>query len=251
MDQIALAAGKKFCPAAFSRLPTFAAKLLAAETVQRIITGSGILLFAGMLFVRVSQISRFQLKAVWLEEVALYALFVLAYALRTRPVHRAIGWWRMLVPPLAAVLPFALLLTPVSPGLITHTCELHAVLWTMALGTALTAWSVAAARKAFSILVECRVLCRGGPYRCFRHPMYLGEILTALAVCVWRPSPSNAIVFSVFVLLQCVRARWEETELLEFLPGYEEFARSALWFWPISARSGQRSSRSIDPALGT
>ena len=65
-----------------------------------------------------------------------------------------------------------------------------------------------------------------------RHPMYLGEILTGAAVCTWRFSLANLILFTTFLSLQLFRSRIEERKLLQFFrEEYSAFASMILFFF--------------------
>jgi protein-S-isoprenylcysteine O-methyltransferase Ste14 len=55
-------------------------------------------------------------------------------------------------------------------------------------------------------------------------------MLTAAAVTVWRLSAPEVGVFIAFVLVQVVRARWEERKLARAFPEYAVFARTSWWF---------------------
>ncbi len=49
-------------------------------------------------------------------------------------------------------------------------------------GLAYSVWGLAYLRRSFSIIPEARRLVTGGPYALSRHPVYLGEIATALGI---------------------------------------------------------------------
>jgi protein-S-isoprenylcysteine O-methyltransferase Ste14 len=71
----------------------------------------------------------------------------------------------------------------------------------------------------------------GGPYRWVRHPVYLGEILTAVAVCAWRFSPANVLLFLAFAAAQGLRARAEEEKLARNFPEYAAWSRGSWWLF--------------------
>src|ERR1700704_240325 len=50
------------------------------------------------------------------------------------------------------------------------------------IGLAYAVWGLAYLRRSFSIVPEARLLVTGGPYAFSRHPVYLGEIITAIGV---------------------------------------------------------------------
>jgi protein-S-isoprenylcysteine O-methyltransferase Ste14 len=54
-------------------------------------------------------------------------------------------------------------------------------------------------------------------------------MLTALAVTVWRFSLLNIAIFTVFVIVQLLRARWEEKKLARVFPAYGEYCAEAKW----------------------
>jgi len=49
-------------------------------------------------------------------------------------------------------------------------------------GLAYAVWGLAFLRRSFSIIPEARRLVTGGPYAFSRHPVYLGEIVTAIGI---------------------------------------------------------------------
>ena len=68
----------------------------------------------------------------------------------------------------------------------------------------------------------------GGPYRVVRHPVYLGEIVSAVGLLLARPSAVIALIFLAFVGLQCWRALFEERALASAFPEtYPAYAASA------------------------
>ena len=174
---------------------------------------------------RVAAYGDFASKPLWAAETAVFLVVLLAYLTRVDPRERAAGVREVLVPIVGALLPFALLLTA------PRADHAPAAFWAMTAGTALTVWGIATLRRSFSIAVEARELVTGGPYRFVRHPVYAGEIVTALAVAAWRWSWTNAMIAALFVAIQLVRARAEEAKLARALPGYAAFARGAPWLW--------------------
>jgi protein-S-isoprenylcysteine O-methyltransferase Ste14 len=80
--------------------------------------------------------------------------------------------------------------------------------------------------------VEARDLVISGPYRFVRHPIYLGEMLTALAIAVWRFSLLNFFIITLFIVIQLLRAKWEEDKLAQVFPGYSIYADKTSWLFP-------------------
>ena len=101
----------------------------------------------------------------------------------------------------------------------------------MTAATVLTVWGLWTLKRSFSITVEARDLVTNGPYRFIRHPIYLGEMLTALAVAFWRFSLLNLFIFTLFVVIQLFRAKWEEEKLVKVFPDYKKYSLLSLWPW--------------------
>ena len=102
----------------------------------------------------------------------------------------------------------------------------------MTVTTALTLWGLWTIRRSFSITVEARDLVISGPYRWIRHPIYSGEILTALAIAVWRFSLLSFFIITSFIVIQMLRAKWEEGKLAQVFPGYSIYAAKTSWPFP-------------------
>jgi protein-S-isoprenylcysteine O-methyltransferase Ste14 len=180
---------------------------------------------------RITQYAIYRFKPLWVVETLIYVVFIVSYGVRIDPVDRARGFKEVVVPLVGAMLPFALLATPPSPFIAGSTLRLTLVFAWMTASTALTVWGLWSLRRAFSITVEARGLVTRGPYCWFRHPVYLGEMLTAFAVAAWRASVANVVIFLVFVVVQLCRSRFEEMKLGRVVPGYAAYARRTFWFW--------------------
>lgn len=176
------------------------------------------------LFLRLTQYNDFAFKPLWLAETLLFFFLAIAFGFRKDPIDRSRGFVEIVIPLIGSVLPFALLFTKPSPWLLGNEAMLTAVFGWMTIATAFTAWGMWTLRHSFSITVEARELVTTGPYRFFRHPIYLGEICVAAAVVVWRWSIVNVIIFFLFVCMQIVRARREEKKLRRVFPEYGRFS---------------------------
>jgi protein-S-isoprenylcysteine O-methyltransferase Ste14 len=86
-------------------------------------------------------------------------------------------------------------------------------------------WSLAYLRRSLSIIPEARRLATGGPYRIVRHPLYLFEIMAALAVLASGPGAIAVASFLGFVAMQMTRARFEERLLAGAFSEYADYAR--------------------------
>jgi protein-S-isoprenylcysteine O-methyltransferase Ste14 len=123
----------------------------------------------------------------------------------------------------ATMMPFAFpLLSAAPPRAGVHL----AVLGSDALLVAGTAWSVWALRslgRNLSVLPQARGLADRGPYRWVRHPLYTGELASALGLTIAAGTPAAAITWVILCLLQGYRAAREEQVLLQALPGYPAY----------------------------
>src|SRR5438128_3120012 len=101
------------------------------------------------------------------------------------------------------------------------------------IGLAYSVWGLAYLRRSFSIIPEARRLVTGGPYRLSRHPVYLGEIATAIGVNLATAGWLSAIAIVYFIVCELLRIRWEERILaLTFPNEYPEYARSVPRYLP-------------------
>jgi protein-S-isoprenylcysteine O-methyltransferase Ste14 len=72
----------------------------------------------------------------------------------------------------------------------------------------------------------------GGLYRYARHPIYSGLLLTMASITVASGSVSRLLTLGVLVLLLTVKARWEETRLMQRFQGYADYAARTPRFVP-------------------
>jgi protein-S-isoprenylcysteine O-methyltransferase Ste14 len=184
---------------------------------------------------RIGQYNLYLIKPLWVVETIIYAIFIISYSIRINPVARSQGLGEIAVPLVGGVLPFALLLSPPNPFIADNLLNLRVVFYWMVSTTAFTIWGLWTIRRSFSITVEARALVTDGPYRWIRHPVYIGEMFTALAVTIWRLSLLNTILFTLFVVIQLYRARLEEEKLGRIFPDYSAYALRAKWFWRYKA----------------
>jgi protein-S-isoprenylcysteine O-methyltransferase Ste14 len=92
------------------------------------------------------------------------------------------------------------------------------------LGTIVATISVFSLGRSFSVFPQARRLVTRGPYRIVRHPIYLAELVMAIAI-VWdieQPWPVMMMCFAGGV--QIMRMRFEEQILSEAFPSYREYA---------------------------
>ncbi len=100
-------------------------------------------------------------------------------------------------------------------------------------GLAYSVWALAYLRRSFSIIPEARRLVTGGPYRLSRHPVYLGEILTAIGINLATTGWLGALAILYFIGCELLRMRWEEGVLSRAFPAdYPEYARTVPRYAP-------------------
>jgi protein-S-isoprenylcysteine O-methyltransferase Ste14 len=113
-----------------------------------------------------------------------------------------------------------------SPQLAT---TIHLVaLASLALGQGLFTWAMAS-NKFFSCVVRIQVdrahtVASGGPYRCVRHPGYVGMIVSLLAASVALGSLWALVPAGLTACLYVIRTALEDKALLEELDGYRDYA---------------------------
>ena len=100
-------------------------------------------------------------------------------------------------------------------------------------GLAYSVWGLAYLRRSFSIIPEARRLVTGGPYSLSRHPVYLGEVTTAIGVNLATAGWLSAVAIVYFLACELMRIRWEERILaLTFPTEYPEYARRVPRYLP-------------------
>jgi len=205
-------------------------KVVPVKWLHRIIRAGMLVVVLIFLVIRFRQYDTFLFKPLWAAETLLYIIVAIAVAVRSDPVDRSRGVAEIIVPLIGSVLPFALLLQAPAAWINGKPFLLNVVFCWMTIASGFTAWGLWSLRSSFSITVEARSLVTHGPYRWVRHPVYLGEILASAAVMAWRWSLLNLAIFVLFVTIQLLRARWEESKLRRTFPEYTTFSTRSRWF---------------------
>jgi protein-S-isoprenylcysteine O-methyltransferase Ste14 len=105
-------------------------------------------------------------------------------------------------------------------------------------GLAYSVWGLAYLRRSFSIIPEARRLVMGGPYSLSRHPVYLGEIATAIGVNLATAGWLGAAAIAYFIGCELLRIRWEEGVLARAFPNdYPRYARRVPRYFPSLFKS--------------
>ena len=110
------------------------------------------------------------------------------------------------------------------------------------MGLVYSVWGLAYLRRSFSITPEARRLVTGGPYRLSRHPVYLGEIATAIGVNLATAGWPGALALVYFVGAELLRMRWEEGVLSKAFPAdYPAYAGRVPRYFPNPFRASSKS----------
>jgi protein-S-isoprenylcysteine O-methyltransferase Ste14 len=148
--------------------------------------------------------------------ITFLGLTVLLFVIRRPVLGRHAGWRGGLV---ALVGTFLLNVVGFLP--VASSASTEAVLASSAvivLGTLFTMWSLATLGRCFGLMPEARGLVRRGPYAWVRHPVYLGELTSALGMLIVKPHPIIVGLYLAFVGLQYWRTLFEEQALAEAFP---------------------------------
>ncbi len=105
-------------------------------------------------------------------------------------------------------------------------------------GLAYSVWGLAYLRRSFSIIPEARRLVTGGPYGLSRHPVYLGEVATAIGVNLATAGWLSALAIAYFLACELMRIHWEERILALSFPSYLKYARRVPRYLPNPFRRG-------------
>jgi len=90
--------------------------------------------------------------------------------------------------------------------------------------TAGAVWGLLTLRLSFGIFPAARRLVTGGPYRLVRHPLYVCEILSGLAMMVSNGHLVVIALVAVFCGLQVTRIHYEESLLSRSFPEWTAWA---------------------------
>jgi protein-S-isoprenylcysteine O-methyltransferase Ste14 len=156
---------------------------------------------------------------------AFYALIIWCYLRRSRAVATSGSVTGYAAAVTATLLPLTLpLLRGVPPGVLQQYVGYLLVVG----GTGWAVWSVRFLGRSISVIAQAREVVDRGPYRLVRHPLYVGELVSALGVAIVVGTVWALCGWVVLCVLQGYRALREEQVLLQALPGYRSYrARTA------------------------
>lgn len=153
------------------------------------------------------------------------SLPMLIVVVRHRPVARIHGLMPKVVALAGTFLPmsFILLRYHQPQPAITLICSVILVV-----GGSLTVWTWLHLGRSFSLMAEARKLSTSGPYRLVRHPLYLFEQMSVVAVCILYASPVATLILAVQIACQLQRIANEERLLSQTFPEYVAY-RKTTW----------------------
>lgn len=152
--------------------------------------------------------------------VLFYLLIIWCYLRRTRAAATSRSVTAHLAAVTGTMAPFAFPLLPParpSPGR-----ELAADVLLVA-GLAWSLWALGSLGRSLSMVAQARQLADRGPYRWVRHPLYTGELVSALGLAAAIGTVAAVAVWLALCGLQAYRALREEQLLLHALPGYRNY----------------------------
>jgi protein-S-isoprenylcysteine O-methyltransferase Ste14 len=148
--------------------------------------------------------------------VAFVALMVALFAVRSPVSGQHASRTQAAVAILGTFIVSAVGFLPVQPSSATLNLLISSVF--LLAGTAFASWSLATLGGCFGVFPEVRGLVLRGPYRWIRHPVYAGEIISALGIVAVKPHPLTIGLVLTFVGLQYWRTLFEERALISAFP---------------------------------
>jgi protein-S-isoprenylcysteine O-methyltransferase Ste14 len=156
---------------------------------------------------------------------AFYALIIWCYLRRGRAVATSGSLTGYVAAVTATLLPLTL---PLLRGAPPAALQQYVGYLLIAAGTSWAVWSVRFLGRSISVIAQAREVVDRGPYRLVRHPLYVGELVSALGVAIVVGTVWALCAWVALCLLQAYRALREEQVLLQALPGYRSYrARTA------------------------
>lgn len=160
----------------------------------------------------------------WLTELlvcAFFAMVIWFYLRRGPAVATTASFSARAAAVIATVLPFTIPLPAQRPG---TGLQLAADVL-LVVGAGWTLWSLVFLGRNLSIFAQARGVAEHGPYRWVRHPLYTGELTSALGLALTAGSPAAFGLWLGLCVLQIYRATREEQVLLAALPEYRDYRR--------------------------
>ncbi len=159
-------------------------------------------------------------------------LIAAAYLTRTGAVAPACGFWERVFP-MFVVLSTVTALSLLGRAEVPHQLDLLGIgLLTTLLGYGVSLWALWHLRGSFAIMAEARRAVMFGPYRYVRHPIYLGETLALLGLCLMIGTVTALLLWAGVTALQLTRARIEEKKLARQFDDYRAYLERTRFILP-------------------
>jgi protein-S-isoprenylcysteine O-methyltransferase Ste14 len=151
---------------------------------------------------------------------AFYALVIWSYLRRGPAVATSGSITASAAAVLATLAPFTFPMLRGGPTAVSQQLAADALL---VAGLAWSVWSLRFLGRNLSVIAQAREVVDGGPYRLVRHPLYTGEIVSALGLAIGAGTAAAFAVWLALCAMQVYRALREEQILLHALPGYHAY----------------------------
>ena len=151
---------------------------------------------------------------------AFYVQVIVCYLRRAPAVASSASVTANAAAVIATLIPFAL---PLLHGGPPGAGRAYASDGLLLAGTVWAIWSVRSLGRSLSVIAQAREVVEKGPYRWVRHPLYAGEIVSALGLAVAAGTPAAMGAWIALCALQGYRALREEQILLHALPAYRSY----------------------------
>jgi protein-S-isoprenylcysteine O-methyltransferase Ste14 len=153
-------------------------------------------------------------------KIVFLSLVVTLFLIRRSPLEKAAG----LLPRIAALAgTFMMLLVVLLPTSAPSLTRSLVGVTLVAVGSILSAISVASLGKSFSIMAEARELVTQGPYSRVRHPLYVAEAIAMFGLVVELGTLPALLLFCAQSAVQIQRSKYEESVLKTAFPSYENY----------------------------
>ncbi len=133
------------------------------------------------------------------------------------------------------VLQFGLLIILIGNMRLSISCWLCIILYVISLGLGM--WAIITMKLGnFNVVPDVKVdsiLVTGIPYKYIRHPMYTSVILVGLGMMLSAYSNFTLSIWLVLSVVMFVKAKYEESLLIERFPEYEKYCANTKAFIPF------------------
>jgi protein-S-isoprenylcysteine O-methyltransferase Ste14 len=164
--------------------------------------------------------------------VGFLLLVVAAYLTRTHAVVRAHGFWERVFPLLVLFATFAGMWFLGRDGGAQRVDLVAVGLVLTLLGFYCSLWALWHLRGSFGIMAEARSPVTSGPYRYVRHPLYLGEMLSMLGLCLAMGTVVALFFWGIWTAMQLARACIEEAKLAHQFGDYKAYMERTRFIFP-------------------